>query len=102
MERDKIKTLYMYVNTILDYYNHIDYFESLELDIIDIKSPLTLIGYTNNRKFIILRGYKEKSLIKRYLSLKDVKWTFFIINPKTLVMHKFIMRWDDVSCNYYI
>lgn len=103
MEQDKIKTLCKYVDIIADYYDHVDFLGELSLGIDDLKSPLTLVGYTANANhFIILRGYKEKSLIRRYLRLKDVKYTFFIVSPKTLVTHKISVRWDDVSTKYFI
>ena len=88
METDKIETLCKYADMINQNLNKCAIILDEPLDIKDIKSPYTLVGVDlENQSYIILRGYKANSLINRYLKMKNILKSFFIIDYKSIELY---------------
>lgn len=103
MEIDRIQTLSRYLDTIEVNLNKRAIVLDEPLNINDIKSPYTLIGVDlENQTYIIMRGYKTKSLINRYLKKRGVLKLFFIINSKNLDFYQYKLEEEYVSTIYCI
>ena len=103
METDKIETLCKYADVISYNLHRIVSTLDESLDIRDIKSPYTLIGVdVKKHTYIIMRGYKIKSLINRYLKIGYVLRTFFIIDCKYTDLYHYRLEVENVSSKYII
>lgn len=76
----------LYECTVADNLNK-KYFGYNAVDAEDIKTPYTLIGVKITDSYdsgdpIILRGYKIKSLIVRYLKIKGANYKFYIVSKE--------------------
>lgn len=103
METDKIETLCRYLDMINQNLNKCAIILDEPLDIKDIKSPYTLIGVNlENQTYIIMRGYKINSLVNRYLKMKFMLRSFFIIDYKHADLYHYRLEVEDVSVIYHI
>lgn len=103
MEVDKIETLSRYADMIVTNLNKCAIILDEPLSIYDIKSPYTLIGVDlENQTYVIIRGYKVKSLINRYIKKQGVLKSFFHNRQKHLDLYHYRLEVEDVSTNYYV
>ena len=103
METDKIETLCRYLDMINQNLNKRAIILDEPLDIKDIKSPYTLIGVDlENQTYIIMRGYKINALVNRYLKMKFMLRSFFIIDYKHADLYHYRLEVEDVSVIYHI